>query len=361
MVDPHLRRNQHNRLNLRARDCTYSVEVEVSDGSNVRTRSQRHPLGQGGPGGYRPEDEGDEEDAVLHVYDCRQRELHFHLYTSPTPGSDSLRLLLRNYAPSPPLSSFTHPPSAGVTDNTPTLAPRQLCRIRSTECTAPEMTHFVRDNLSALKEGTTNPEPTFSNRNIKPPIGDTLMVNKGSRTPLYEEITRPTNFKLARVPGCIEDRTKGFKREGLDSVKIKLPGRVPQLYTVRPFPRNCSPADVRYSKFGATDMSAECDMDSPEGGHSPNITVDAIHPVFKAYRAQLADSETSTQDDLRFHCKQCQVYFPMRQDAVMHHFETLRHDPVESCIYCRGPVYYYFYNVSRNVYHKCVRQQDGRS
>ncbi|KAL1115035.1 hypothetical protein AAG570_007066 [Ranatra chinensis] len=35
--------------------------------------------------------------------------------------------------------------------------------------------------------------------------------------------------------GCIEDRTKGFGLEGLDSVNIRLSGRAPQLYTVDVF------------------------------------------------------------------------------------------------------------------------------
>ncbi|KAL1116637.1 hypothetical protein AAG570_005109 [Ranatra chinensis] len=39
---------------------------------------------------------------------------------------------------------------------------------------------------------------------------------------------------VRNVPGCVEDSTKGFGLERLDSVNIKLSGWAPQLYTVCP-------------------------------------------------------------------------------------------------------------------------------
>ncbi|KAF6206398.1 hypothetical protein GE061_017631 [Apolygus lucorum] len=80
---------------------------------------------------------------------------------------------------------------------------------------------------------------------------------------------------------------------------------------------------------------------------------DAVHPFFTGYRHQMADAETSTSDDLRYFCKECDLYFPLSSAAVLDHFEKRAHMPIDSCVYCGGPVCEYFYNGVRSVYHNC--------
>ncbi|XP_073995518.1 uncharacterized protein [Rhodnius prolixus] len=82
-------------------------------------------------------------------------------------------------------------------------------------------------------------------------------------------------------------------------------------------------------------------------------TVDAAHPFFKAYTGQMRDAQTSTEDDLAYHCKECELYFPVNMKSVKEHFHNRAHLPVDCCVYCNGPVCEYYYNSSRLIFHSC--------
>lgn len=82
------------------------------------------------------------------------------------------------------------------------------------------------------------------------------------------------------------------------------------------------------------------------------ITVDAIHPLFNAYRNQKSGTQPPEDDD-RYFCKECQVFFPMFDVAVTEHFQNRTHYPIESCIYCEGPVCEYFFKNQRKFFHNC--------
>uniref|UniRef100_A0A0A9X464 Uncharacterized protein n=2 Tax=Lygus hesperus TaxID=30085 RepID=A0A0A9X464_LYGHE len=98
-----------------------------------------------------------------------------------------------------------------------------------------------------------------------------------------------------------------------------------------------------------------------ENGSQEQHMTDAVHPFFTGYRHQLADAQTSTSDDLRYFCKECDLYFPLSHAAVLDHFEKRAHMPVDSCVYCGGPVCEYFYNGVRSVYHNCIQGTESNS
>ncbi|KAK9504252.1 hypothetical protein O3M35_010627 [Rhynocoris fuscipes] len=95
-----------------------------------------------------------------------------------------------------------------------------------------------------------------------------------------------------------------------------------------------------------------------QNGH---LTVDATHPLFKGYARQLRDAQTSTEDDLAYHCKECEIYFPKTIKSVLEHFENRAHMPVDSCVYCEGPVCEYYYNCERLIYHNCENSTNSKS
>ncbi|BES95527.1 Hypothetical protein NTJ_08338 [Nesidiocoris tenuis] len=102
------------------------------------------------------------------------------------------------------------------------------------------------------------------------------------------------------------------------------------------------------------------DEKTPAPGRSrERHMTDAVHPFFVGYKHQFNDAETSTSDDLRYFCKECSVYIPLSSGAVVDHFEKRTHLPVDSCVYCGGPVCEYFYNKTRNIYHNCCEIRRG--
>lgn len=83
-----------------------------------------------------------------------------------------------------------------------------------------------------------------------------------------------------------------------------------------------------------------------------HLTVDALHPFFKGYANRKKDASTNTESR-QFHCQECNSFIDLLQEQVIHHFSNKKHKPVDSCVYCRGAVFEYFYYEKRIVYHKC--------
>lgn len=87
--------------------------------------------------------------------------------------------------------------------------------------------------------------------------------------------------------------------------------------------------------------------------NEPNKTlVDATHPFFKGYE-NTKYPPVPQDNEIKYFCKECQTYFPMRDTAVNEHFQKRTHRPIDSCVYCQGPVCEYFLKGERLFFHNC--------
>jgi len=107
------------------------------------------------------------------------------------------------------------------------------------------------------------------------------------------------------------------------------------------------PSFVDGASFSHQDTSSSGDMHKPTLT-SGRITVDAVHPFFTSYR-----------NIHTYHCRQCNEDFETSLKSLKHHFMSKEHSPVSSCIYCHFPVYEYYENGNREIYHRCEEEVHG--
>lgn len=92
--------------------------------------------------------------------------------------------------------------------------------------------------------------------------------------------------------------------------------------------------------------------ENPDNLKQGDLTVDALHPFFKGYTNRKKDASTNTENR-QFYCHECNSFMDLLQERVIQHFSNIKHKPIDSCVYCKGDVFEYFYFEKRIIYHKC--------